>query len=170
VTRTAAPDATPKSLAPPDSGSTSVIPGLDGPVGDTDGGGSGPVIEDVTAPVRLTFQDLSQWDLDPENVQVPQSIQMHHGKRIDIVGFMIPYGDPENVEEFLLVQDLGSCCFGAVPQPHHLVECKVVPGKSTRYAPGTMRVRGKFVIKEHREGKYLISVYSMEVEEAVEVR
>src|SRR5689334_10245854 len=87
-------------------------------------------------PLRLTFADLSQWDLDPKDVQVPASVRAYAGKEIDIVGYMIPYGNPEAVEEFVLVKDLGSCCFGQAPQPHHLIECRFVEGKRTSYVAG----------------------------------
>lgn len=139
-------------------------------VGDTDSGGAAAPVADVTAPTRLTFEDITQWDLDPENVQVPASVRLHHGKRVDIIGYMIPYGDPEKVTEFLLVRDLGSCCFGAMPQPHHMIEGAVSGGKSVKYAPGPVRVRGTFKVAVHREGKYLVSVFAMDVEEAIEVR
>jgi len=150
----------------PDDGSTTI--------GDTDTDPRpAPVVPPAPAPgepVRITFDDLTQWDLDPENVQVPKSILLYSEKKVDIVGYMVPYGDPESVTEFLLVNDLGSCCFGQTPLPHHLIEGKMAGGKTTLYFPGPVRVRGKFRVEEHRMGKYLVSVYAMDVESCVEVR
>ena len=139
------------------------------PPGDLDGGPPAPTVK-PGEPVRLTFTDITQWDLDPKDVQVPQSILALSGKDIDIVGYMIPYGDPDSVEEFLLVRDLGSCCFGAAPLPHHLIECRMTGAKRTAYIPGPVRARGKFRVEEHRQGKYLISVYAMTVNDCTEVR
>jgi hypothetical protein len=120
--------------------------------------------------VRLTFADLSQWDLDPKDVQVPASILALAGKDLDVVGYMLPYGNPDSVEEFVLVKDLGSCCFGQAPLPHHLIECKFEPGKKTVYVPGPVRARGRFRVEEHRQGQFLISLYAMTVADCVEVR
>ena len=120
--------------------------------------------------LHLTFADLSQWDLDPQDVQVPASVAAYGGKEIDIVGYMIPYGNPEAIEEFVLVKDLGSCCFGQAPQPHHLIECRFVDGKKCAYVAGPVRVRGKFRVEEHRQGKFLVSVFALSATECVEVR
>jgi hypothetical protein len=122
------------------------------------------------APERITFADLSQWDLDPKDVQVPASVLAYAGKEIDIVGYMIPYGNPDAIEEFVLVKDLGSCCFGQAPQPHHLIECRFVEGKKTSYVAGPVRVRGRFRVEEHRQGQYLVSVFAMTATDCVEVR
>ena len=141
------------------------------PLGDMDSGG--PLKKrpaDDGKPLRITFNDLSQWDLDPKDVQVPASILAMGGKVIDIVGYMIPYGNPDAVEEFILVRDLGSCCFGSAPLPHHIIECKFEPGKKTSYVPGPLRVRGRFRVEEHRQGQYLVSVYAMTASDCVEVR
>ena len=138
------------------------------PLGDLDG--RGPAPEKPGEPLRVTFNDLSQWDLDPKSVQVPRSILAMGGKSIDIVGYMIPYGDPDSVVEFALVRDLGSCCFGQAPQPHHVIECRLPEGRKTAYVPGPVRVRGRFRVEEHRQGQYLISIYSMVVEDCTEVR
>lgn len=142
------------------------------PLGDLDSGG--PPAKKAAAPkagpLRLTFNDLSQWDLDPKNVQFPASILALSGKDVDLVGYMIPYGDPESVEEFALVRDLGSCCFGMAPQPHHIVECKCEKGRKVSWVPGPVRVRGRFKVGERRQGQYLYSVYAMTVSDCVEVR
>lgn len=122
------------------------------------------------APLRLTFADLSQWDLDPKDVQVPASVLALAGTDIDIVGYMIPYGNPDAIEEFVLVKDLGSCCFGLAPQPHHLIECKFTEGKKVAYVAGPVRVRGRFRVEEHRQGQFLISVFAMNATDCVEVR
>jgi hypothetical protein len=151
---------------------TPALPALSGaPMGDTDSGGP-PAKRpaDDGKPIRITFNDLSQWDLDPKDVQVPGSILALGGKTIDIVGYMIPYGNPDAVEEFVLVRDLGSCCFGQTPLPHHIIECRFERGKSVSYVPGPVRTRGRFRVEEHRQGQYLVSVYAMTVSDCVEVR
>jgi hypothetical protein len=147
-------------------------------LGDLDGGRveapasapAKPAAADKPKYLRLSFADLTQWDLDPEAVQVPESIRALRGKDVDLVGYMLPYGNPDAVEEFVLVKDLGSCCFGVAPQPHHLVECRFEPGKRTVYVPGPVRVRGRFRVEEHRQGKFLISIFAMTVADCIEVR
>ncbi|MHC4822231.1 MAG: DUF3299 domain-containing protein, partial [Planctomycetota bacterium] len=129
-----------------------------------------PAPADPGEVLAVTFEELSAWDLDPNDVQVPESIKEWDGRTMDIVGYMIPYGNPDHVEEFILVNDLGSCCFGQAPAPNHLIECALEAGKSTVYVPGPVRVRGVFRIEENRQGKYLISVYAMEVSDCAEVR
>lgn len=161
----------PAAPAPKDAGKAEPAPAPPTAAGDLDGGGPGAAAaKPDEEPVRLAFTDLTEWDLDPKDVQVPKSILELGGKRVDLVGYMIPYGDPDRVEEFLLVRDLGSCCFGLTPQPHHIVECRMAAGKVASYLPGPVRVRGKFRVEEHRQGDYLISVYAMTVDDFAGVR
>ena len=156
------------AIAPPPAAAPAPLGDLDGPVRAS---APKPVAAPAPAgPLRLTFADLSLWDLDPKDVQVPASVRAYAGKEIDLVGYMIPYGNPDAIEEFVLVKDLGSCCFGQAPQPHHLIECRFVEGKRTSYVAGPVRVRGTFRIEEHRQGQFLISVFAMTARECVEVR
>jgi len=140
------------------------------PLGDLDASAAPAPAAADAAPVRLTFADISSFDLDPKAVQVPASVQALHGRNVDIVGYMIPYGNPDAVEEFVLVRDLGSCCFGQAPLPHHVIECRFEEGKRFAYVPGPLRVRGRLRIEEHRMGQYLVSIYAMSVSDCVEVR
>jgi hypothetical protein len=128
-----------------------------------------PEVPDGT-PLRITFEDLTQWDLDPKDVQVPASIRALEGRTVDVVGYMLPFGNPEAVEEFLLVKDMGSCCFGAAPLPHHLIQCRFEEGKTMVYPFGPIRVRGKFRVEENRQGRFLVSVFAMTVSDCTEVR
>lgn len=164
----AVPAAAPPAPAP----APAVLPGGEAAPGDLDGRGPAafPAPSKPGEVLKLAFSDLGDWDLDPKSVQVPRSILALGGRIVDVVGYMLPYGDPDDVTEFALVRDLGSCCFGQAPQPHHVIECRMPEGKRTEYAPGPVRVRGKFRVEEHRQGGYLVSIYSMAVEECVEVR
>ena len=142
------------------------------PLGDADTG-SGirkkPAV-DSGKPLRLTFEDISAWDLDPKDIQVPASITALHGRTVDLVGYMLPRGSIDAVKEFSLVRDIASCCFGQSPLPQHIVECTFEEGKHVAYVPGPVRVRGVFRVEEHRLGQYLISVFAMTVTDCVEVR
>ena len=168
-----APAASPQSpRVPAPAAAPTAAPSLSVPaLGDTDAGGPARKPKpDDGVPLRVTFNDLSQWDLDPKDVQVPASILAMGGRMLDIVGYMIPCGNPDSVEEFALVRDLGSCCFGLTPLPHHIVECRFEPGKSCAFLPGPIRVRGRFRVEEHRQGQYLLSVYAITVRDCAEVR
>ena len=109
-------------------------------------------------------------DLDPKDIQVPESIAALHGRTVDLVGYMLPRGSIDAVKEFSLVRDIGSCCFGQAPLPQHIVECTFEEGKAIAYVPGPVRVRGVFRVEEHRLGEYLLSVFAMQVTDCVEVR
>ena len=160
-----------------DPAATTPVPGVAAPsaapgtLGDADTGSAGrKATTDSAKPIRLSFEDISAWDLDPKDIQVPASITALHGRTVDLVGYMLPRGSIDAVKEFSLVRDIGSCCFGQSPLPQHIVECTFEEGKHVAYVPGPVRVRGVFRVEEHRLGQYLISVFAMTVTDCVEVR
>ena len=147
------------------------VPASAGTLGDADTGNSvRKTPADTGKPIRLSFEDISAWDLDPKDIQVPASISALHGRTVDLVGYMLPRGSIDAVKEFSLVRDIASCCFGQAPMPQHIVECTFEEGKTVAYVPGPVRVRGVFRVEEHRLGQYLISVFAMTVTDCVEVR
>ena len=45
-----------------------------------------------------------------------------NGKKIFMKGYVYPDGQRTNIKRFVLVADLGTCCFGGQPKLTHMVE------------------------------------------------
>ena len=92
---------------------------------------------------------------------------MVNGKRVEIVGFMMPINEPQRLTRFIVVQSLWGCCFGQTPAVNHVVVVNMEPGKVVDFYPDAVRVTGVFSVGETREEGYLVSIYRLAGDEVV---
>jgi hypothetical protein len=95
----------------------------------------------------ITFSELQP---DPEKGEygLPKHAFELVGKRVFVKGYVHPaVASSGKVNNFILVRDFGTCCFGGQPPPTHMMEVKLV-GKAPRLAYSTRMVRlaGKFAV------------------------
>ncbi len=63
---------------------------------------------------------------------VPQSVRALDGRKISVVGFMIPMAmDQDGVSSFILAQSRMTCCYGLVPKLNQWIYVTMQPGKMT---------------------------------------
>ena len=68
----------------------------------------------------VSFLDLKAPSDQPD---VPPAYALSlDGKRIYLRGYVFPGGDQTNLKHFVLVSDLGTCCFGGQPKLTHMIE------------------------------------------------
>lgn len=100
---------------------------------------------------RVSFSELQP---DPEKGEygIPQRAVELTGKRIFIKGYIHPgVASLGKVDQFILVKDFGTCCFGGQPEPTHMVEVKIT-GKASRipYSQRVVRLAGTFALDPRR--------------------
>jgi hypothetical protein len=144
---------------------------------------SGPAPKGVE---YVSWQDLSLRELygrqlrailSPEDIgeteaaDFPERIRAYDGKKIALLGFMVPLEwDGDEVPELMLVRDLMSCCFGGVPMPDEWMHVRMVGKARAEYYPyvpvlvtGTLRLGGF----EDQAG-YTVGCYRLEAVSLVE--
>jgi hypothetical protein len=96
------------------------------------------------------YQAISFTELQPDpekgEYAVPKLAFDLAGKEIFIKGYVHPaVASSGKVDNFILVRDFGTCCFGGQPPPTHMMEVKIV-GKAPRleYSTRMVRLAGKF--------------------------
>lgn len=104
----------------------------------------------------VTFSDLQP---DPEKGEyaLPKLAFDLIGKPVFIKGYVHPaVNTGGKVDNFILVRDYGTCCFGGQPPPTHMVEVKIV-GKAPRvkYSTRVVRLAGKFRVMPPQARKEL---------------
>lgn len=104
---------------------------------------------------RISFAELQP---DPEKGEygIPQRAVELTGKRIFIKGYIHPgVASAGKVDQFILVKDFGTCCFGGQPEPTHMVEVKIT-GNASRipYSQRIVRLAGTFALAP-RQGETL---------------
>lgn len=68
---------------------------------------------------------ISFVELNPENKNAPaippKSAVALDGKKVFIKGYVYPDGQSDNIKQFVLIPDMGTCCFGGDPRPTDMV-------------------------------------------------
>ena len=125
---------------------------------------------------RISFSDLQPNMKEPASLIrnldsiLPKKAGELNGQPVFIKGYMHP-GVATNgkVDHFILVPDMGTCCFGGQPKATDMIEVKIKPDASrVRYSTRTIKLAGKFVLAERPSdfGELPSVVYHLEADMA----
>ncbi|MCA9262325.1 MAG: DUF4190 domain-containing protein [Planctomycetales bacterium] len=108
---------------------------------------------------RIGFYQL-QPDPDHPNLPVsPMSLEMD-GKKVFIKGYIYPADKRMGLQHFVLIPDLGTCCFGGNPKLTDMVEVTLKPPHTVDYSlrlqrlGGTLKVDKQLKAVNGMEGVY----------------
>lgn len=88
------------------------------------GGGMHAVVYATEVPEgfeRISFADLQPVRSAPHLPVSPKSLELN-GQKVFIKGYLYPDGQRDNIKRFILIPDLGTCCFGGQPALTDMVE------------------------------------------------
>lgn len=94
---------------------------------------------------RISFGDLQPTAEAPHLPISPRALELN-GKKVFVKGYVYPDGQQYNITHFVMVRDLGTCCFGGQPKLTHMIEVRLQDPLSVNYAlrkrklGGTLRV------------------------------
>ena len=117
--------------------------------------------------VRVPFKMLQRKKGDPE--LIPSSALELDGKQIFVGGYIHPDAGMEPVQSFVLVPDMGTCCFGGQPELTDMIEVTLQEKDQVRYSTrkrkfaGTLRVNPNLKPREKLQGTY----YQLTVDKVV---
>jgi hypothetical protein len=94
-----------------------------------------------------------------EGTPLPAEVQALDGRQVGIFGFMLTLGDSQRVTEFVLVESLWGCCFGAVPEVNQTILVQLGPHASAEYSAAPLLVTGRLEVGERREAGFVTSLY-----------
>jgi hypothetical protein len=98
---------------------------------------------------RVGFWELQPDPDQPELPIAPKAIEIT-GKPIFIKGYMHPgVASMGRVNHFILVPDMGTCCFGGQPKPTDMIEVFIPEGKErVAYSPRRIKLAGTFLLAD----------------------
>jgi hypothetical protein len=98
---------------------------------------------------RVGFWELQPDPDEPELPFAPKAIQLT-GTPIFIKGYMHPgVASMGKVNHFILVPDMGTCCFGGQPKPTDMIEVFIPDGKErVAYSPRRVKLAGTFLLAD----------------------
>jgi hypothetical protein len=90
---------------------------------------------------RISFADLQpRSERQPGQGELPVELD---GQRIFVKGYVHPgVSDMGQIKKFILVPDMGTCCFGGQPKMTDMIEVTIVDGPGVRYSQRKRRLGG----------------------------
>ena len=119
---------------------------------------------------KLTFDVLKHWTYVEGKTPVPAFIKVFDKQNVEMLGYMMPLNDVDNIKEFVLVPSLWGCCYGQPPAVNHIVAVKMPPGQTTKFYSNPIQVKGRFSVGETKQDGYLVSLYVLTVDKIVEAK
>lgn len=117
-------------------------------------------------PVRLTFKEMRTYDL--KNMEPGKRLKDLSGKMVELVGYMIPMDDIENVSQFLLLQAPFMGCYHVPPPQAHEAVTVYLKSGGIPYSLRPVKVTGTLQLKAVIIEDMLISVFLVENAQAAE--
>ena len=120
--------------------------------------------------IRTGFWELQPDPDHPELPVSPKSLDLS-GKKVFIKGYIHPgVASSGKVDRFILVPDMGTCCFGGDPKATDMIEVHIPdPAKRLAYARRMVKLAGEFEVSQIASQKLKMKNpvwYHLEVGEA----
>ena len=93
---------------------------------------------------RVGFDELQTPEYLPD-LPTPRAVEID-GKPIFVKGYIHPSSGSGLLRRFVLVPDLGTCCFGGQPRSTDMIEVTLSKGQTVRAGLTKMRLAGKFMV------------------------
>jgi hypothetical protein len=114
---------------------------------------------------RISFADLQPSKDQPNLAISPKAFELD-GKRVFIKGYVFPGGQQYDIKRFVMVPDMGTCCFGGQPKLTDMVEVILEDPLRVDFARRKRKFAGVFHLnKELRQvGKAGMVAYRLEAD------
>lgn len=115
---------------------------------------------------RVTFYELQPDKLNKRELIPKKAIELNN-KPIFVKGYVHPgvQGSPTKVSHFVLVPDMGTCCFGGQPKMTDMIEIHGKEGVGVKWSPQTIKLWGTFKLSPPRSvGGLTDVVYALEAD------
>jgi hypothetical protein len=100
---------------------------------------------------------------DIANKQIPADIKALNGKRISVIGYLMPLREKEGKStEFLLMRTQATCCFGIAPTITDLITVKAAGKGVPTIMDDLIEIQGTLRVGTVREDGYIVGVYQMD--------
>jgi hypothetical protein len=73
------------------------------------------------------------------------------GQNVFLKGYIHPASGGGKLNRFVLVPDLGTCCFGGEPRSTSMIEVTMAPGETVRAGKLKIKLAGKFLVNQYMQ-------------------
>lgn len=97
--------------------------------------------------------------------KVPDWIKLYDGKRVALTGYMMPLQlENGRSKKFVMMKDITTCCYGAVPNMNDYVVVAMKGEGVTAVSDVPVVLIGTFKVEEKYEGGYVTALFQMDGE------
>lgn len=94
---------------------------------------------------------------------VPEGVRQLDGRTVTVSGFMQPVSLRRGtVDEFLLLRDRDTCCFGGTPKVNHWIGVQVANSPVEARLGRPITVTGRLSVREIRSEGVVVGLYTLE--------
>lgn len=97
---------------------------------------------------RVGFYELQTPEKQPLDAPTQRAVELD-GSDIFLKGYIHPASGSGQLRRFVLVPDLGTCCFGGEPRSSSMIEVTLTDGQTVRATNLRVKLAGKFVVNKH---------------------
>lgn len=94
------------------------------------------------------YERISFYDLQPEaerpDVPIPPFAIQHNGTKVFIKGYVFPGEERDGIKTFILVPDMGTCCFGGNPKSTDMIQVTLKDPTRISYSMRLRKLGGTF--------------------------
>jgi hypothetical protein len=98
---------------------------------------------------RVSFYELQQPEPLPD-IPTAKAVQID-GKAVFLKGYIHPSSGSGLLRRFILVPDLGTCCFGGQPRSTDMIEVTLTGGQTVKAGLTKLKLAGKFMLNPHAQ-------------------
>jgi hypothetical protein len=115
--------------------------------------------------MELLLHELGNFEYAEGNDDtIPADVRQLDGVRVRLPGQMLPIDSAARVSQFLLVNDMMSCCYGSAPKVQTVALCKLPEGKWLSATGERIMVEGILHVKVKREEGYVTSIFQVDAQ------
>ncbi len=99
---------------------------------------------------RISFVELQP---DPRYPQlpIPPSAMELHEKHVFVKGYVYPDGQSTNIKQFVLVPDMGTCCFGGQPKLTDMIQVTLRDPHRIEYSYYHRKLAGTLLVSPYKK-------------------
>lgn len=114
---------------------------------------------------RVSFSQLQP---DPRRRDIPYSPKAEElsGQQVFVKGYVYPDGQLNDIKRFVLVPDMGTCCFGGQPKLTDMVQVTLQDPLRTKYSYTRRSFAGRFRVAASATDKVGTVIYHLDADYA----
>lgn len=112
---------------------------------------------------RISFADLQP---DPKHPEIPFPPQAQEFEKhpVFIKGYVYPDGQTKNIKQFILVPDMGTCCFGGQPKLTDMMQVTLADPHRVEYSYFRRSLTGNFHLGKGNANKVGQVIYHLDAD------